>query len=538
MPFLLSFETIAFAIPVNRIPILLCGESLTMVSLVHCRAFAGLTEDLDSRHAQGDTHRSHTLSLVNLDRHRAIITRMRKQFIRTIFPFLDLPGELRAIIYEFCIDVSATQTIIDRYYRKATAELNEHPHKKITDVEAPLIYTRCSAIFLINRFIFTEATFYLRKRSLIFDHGLLDLKDITDFISPALFRNVRAITITDAGHDLFQSNMLSPSWLGYVVLIEQVADLLAAGDHHLHHLTISFESPGMLPHVSLCWNARFACGFRDTLRRACDALLRVHNIGRVTLIGFPPTIAEYLKPRMEGPALNFLDLPTELRLQIYSHCADWSDVSRQLARTMARWTDKSQCPPYPPRTTPTILRLNRQISAQALDVLRKKPLIIACPARHDMRNQQLVPNMLRFITPLTLCHVRHLIIHVDGWEWIYSLEDLLSVFAFGHDSGGGGAGAKAPHLETFHLRFRDALKSRFLAHPLQRYPDHTLHRCIGKLAAVRGMQLVKFEGDLPACYMEPLVQLMCMNGEVGGKVPTLMAMQGDGMVVPVDGDDD
>lgn len=127
---------------------------------------------------------------------------------------------------------------------------------------------------------------------------------------------------------------------------------------------------------------------------------------------------------------------------------------------------------------------------------------------------------------------------MDGWEWIYSLEDLLSVFAFGHDSGGGGAGAKAPHLETFHLRFRDALKSRFLAHPLQRYPDHTLHRCIGKLAAVRGMQLVKFEGDLPACYMEPLVQLMCMNGEVGGKVPTLMAMQGDGMVVPVDGDDD
>lgn len=372
---------------------------------------------------------------------------------------------------------------------------------------------------------------------------MLDLKDVTDFIAPGLFRNVRAITITDAGHDLFQPNMLSPSWLGYVVLIEQVAGLLAVADHHLQYFTISFKNPGILPHISLCWNAPFACGFRDTMRRACEALRRVHNIGHVTLVGFPPKLAEFLKPRMEGPALNFLDLPMELRLQIYGHCVDWSDVSIQLARTIARWEDRSQCPPYPPRTTPTILRLNRQIAVEALDVLRKKPLVIVCPARHDIQNQRLVPNILRFITPLTLRHVRHLVVHVNGWEWIYSLDDLLPVFASdgAATADGGGVGTKIHCLETFQLRFCDALKSRFLAQPHQSYPDQTLHRCIGKLATIRGMRMVKFEGDLPTCYTEPLAQLMRMNyGEAAGTLPALMAIQADGAVVPVNdhADDD
>lgn len=70
----------------------------------------------------------------------------------------------------------------------------------------------------------------------------------------------------------------------------------------------------------------------------------------------------------------FLHLPREIRDHIYDLCADWNDAIRILAR---RNNCSSLCvPPGLPSSasTPTVLLLNHQINAEALQILEKKPL--------------------------------------------------------------------------------------------------------------------------------------------------------------------
>lgn len=445
---------------------------------------------------------------------------------------MKLPAEIRNLIYDHSIDVSAAQNIIDRYYQGLRNT------QSVSTIEAPLIYSKCPAIFLINRQIYAEASVLVKKCELTFKHGLLDLLTIKDFAPVSLFRNVSSITVNDTGHPLLKSNILTASWMGYVTLIEQLADILKDG-HRLKNLTISLADKELIPHVTTCMTADYACGFRDTALRACEALRVVRNVGNVTLAGFPQPLAQQLKARMESAPVNFLDLPRELRDYIYAEALDWSDISKQLVRAVFEWTDKTSPPPYPKRSTPTILLLNKQVTAEALPVLRAKPLTIVCPRDHGMQRQDQVPNMLHFITRSTLAHVQHLVLKLESWEWIHSLDYVLPVFAatslhpsypiiLGHRTS----------LKTVHFHFEDDLKRRFLADANQHYPDHQLHTSLGGLAKMRGLKKITFSGDLPACYTAPMAQIMQMPPSVDdANLPPLMAIKGTGTVVSVDDGD-
>ena len=229
---------------------------------------------------------------------------------------------------------------------------------------------------------------------------------------------------------------------------------------------------------------------------------------------------------MESPPLTLLSLPRELRDQIYSECADWSDTTQQLLRTLAEWVHKDKAPPYTKRTTPTILLLNKQITREAMPVLRKKPLTLACPKDHGMREQNEVPNMLRLISKCTLANVQHLVVKLESWEWIYSLDHLLPHLA------------KSTNLKTFHILFKDHLRPRFLADQSQQYPDATLHTTLVALAKIRGLNSAIFEGDLPACYTAPLAQIMqSPTSSVADTLPKLRALKGDGTTVELKDED-
>ena len=47
-----------------------------------------------------------------------VITRSYTHHVRSTFLFLDLPAEIRNLIYEFVIDVTPAQRLIDRYYHE------------------------------------------------------------------------------------------------------------------------------------------------------------------------------------------------------------------------------------------------------------------------------------------------------------------------------------------------------------------------------------------------------------------------------------
>jgi len=190
---------------------------------------------------------------------------------RSLFPFLHLPAEIRNLIYHFAIDITAAQKLIDRYYQLC---------KGVDDLQtvgAPIVWSKPPTILLINRQIHAEATFVLKKRGLVFDHGLLDLADITEFVPKGLLRTVSSITVTDAGHGLFPRNIAMHSWIGYMTLIEQLGDVLSQG-HNLNNLTINLADDDLVPHVTACWNAAYYCFYRDSLRRALNSLRAVHSI--------------------------------------------------------------------------------------------------------------------------------------------------------------------------------------------------------------------------------------------------------------------
>ncbi|KAK0264406.1 hypothetical protein LTS09_001884 [Friedmanniomyces endolithicus] len=495
------------------------------------------------------------LSNLNLKRRR--LTRYQERQIRSVFRFLNLPGELKNIIYEYCIDVTAAQHILQRYYGSIRDCTN------LAAIEAPLVWSRTPTIFLINKQIFAEASFFVRKRSLTFDHGLLDLVDITDFVSKNLFRTVSSITINDSGHPLFQHNILAASWIGYTSLVGQIGEILSKG-HHLKTFTLSLTDDGLVSHVTKCWNKGNVCGFRDSLLKACESLRAVRRVGLVTFRGLPEPLSSELKARMESTPIYFLDLPSEIRNAIYAEALDWSDINKQLVRTMGLWSDKRMNPPYPTRTTPGVLLANRQISTEAQDILRRKPLTLTFPRNHGMQKQDHVPNMLRFIRPATLLKVEHLVLELNSWEWIYSLDHFLPVFASPTLPTTAAASdptiptnrtstltlthhtllhhpitttprAGTPALKTLYIHFTDALKARFLVGTTQQYPDDTLHASLSHLAKLRGLEQVAFTGDLPECYTAPLAQIMMMP--VAGasvELPRLRAVKASGEMVAVD----
>ena len=251
----------------------------------------------------------------------------------------------------------------------------------------------------------------------------------------------------------------------------------------------------------------------------------IRGVGNVILEGIPEDIAIVLKACMESkPPVTFQNLPLELREQIYDHAMDWSDVSVKLAKTLATWSDKSKPPTYPQLTTPTVLLLNHQIYDEAIEVLHKKTLNIICPVKHSMQKVDQVPDITRFISTNTLQKVTKLNLVLESWEWMYALEKLLPVLAAKHN------------LTYFELTFFDSLKERFLTAGVHAYPDSTLHLALSGLAKIRGVKEVTIRGDLPDCYIVPLIQIM--QTATGMSIVLKMeALTGNGMVVELDDSD-
>ena len=365
---------------------------------------------------------------------------------------------------------------------------------------------------------------FLQKCSATFEHGLFDARDVNAVVSENVLRNLSSLTITDKGHPLLERKILCQSWHGYIRLFENLARILA-GRHTLKELTISLTDQGLKLHFDQCWERDWSCGFRESLNKAFEAMKNIRGVDNVILEGIPEEIAIALKSSMEAkPPVTFQELPREMRDLIYYHAMDWSDVSVKLAKTLATWTDKSKPPTYPQLTTPTVLLLNHQIHDEAIEVLHKKTLNIICPVKHSMQKVDQVPDITRFISTNTLQKVTKLNLVLESWEWMYALEKLLPVLAAKHN------------LTYFELTFFDSLKERFLTAGVHAYPDSTLHLALSGLAKIRGVKEVTIRGDLPDCYIVPLIQIM--QTATGMSIVLKMeALTGNGMVVELDDSD-
>lgn len=308
-------------------------------------------------------------------------------------------------------------------------------------------------------------------------------------------------------------------------IIVQLSNILSSG-HRLKNFTINLDDQGLALHTEGCWDSNNKCDFRDHIKEAFDHLRKIRNVPCVTLTGIPDSFARELKARMESKPKLFVDLPGEIKNQIYELCADPSDLNAQLMRTMSDWQDRKQPPPYPKRTTPTILLLNKTIYKEAVSIIRRKTLNITFPLDQSMQTLAEIPNMLGFISGKTLSHFEHVSIKVESWEWVYSLDHLLLALSRKHN------------LKSFSFYLKDHLKTQFVATLTKKYPDQTLHLCLGNLAKIRGVEKVTIEGDLPEVYSKPMMEIMQTSANSTDTLPTIQAVRGNGEVVDADVDDE
>lgn len=291
------------------------------------------------------------------------------------------------------------------------------------------------------------------------------------------------------------------------------------------------------------------------MRDALNSLRAIRAVKKITLQGLPEPVAMELKAHMQSEAVTFFSLSRELRNVIYDHAADWSEVSTAISKSLIHWTPKSPSPASNPTTsTPTILLLNRQITAEACKILYKKPLNLFLPVNQNITVDHLAPNLLQFIRGATLKKVQHLSLRIDSWEWLHvfdpdfarlaalsttthpyisaSLHQALAEAALDKDSSQHTFAASLTGLATLKFDFRDATKERFTGVPGQSYPDSTLHESLAWLGRLKGLQEVVFEGDLPACYTAPLrKRLLGINR---GEKLYVMVGGGEGRVVEVE----
>ena len=421
------------------------------------------------------------------------------------------------MIYELSIDLRGIEKYFDRYYKKLK---HSHPGSRITP---PRLKCKTPTVLLLNRQFFAEAVSLLSKKAVSFHHGLLGLPYVYEVVSEQVLQKLSSITITTKGHPILKKNIKSESWYGYMDLIADLSIILAK-DHKLKTLTIDFEDKALERHTTLCWDGSNKCDFRDHMKEAFNSLRSIRGVGCVTLTGIPSPLTLELKARMESKPKSFLDLPGEIRNQIYDDCADWLDASTQLARTMKAWTDHNKPIPYPTKTTPTVLLLNKQIYDEAISVIHSKPLNLVFPSDNMMQKQTDTPLICRFISEETLLKVKHLSIRLEEWEWMYSMQELIPVFFDEKHS-----------LETLHIYFYDRLKNDFLGVHPKKYPDGTLHDCLQGLSGIRGVRNVSFGGDLPDVYTSQMIKLMQRpNDDPNTLVPPFKAVRGDGAIVYAD----
>ncbi|KAJ9669805.1 hypothetical protein H2201_000191 [Coniosporium apollinis] len=147
-------------------------------------------------------------------------------------------------------------------------------------------------------------------------------------------------------------------------------------------------------------------------------------------------------------ASPFLRLAQEIRDMIYSYVADWNEINAGMkeflnvrleagreeflnfdANVLKSYHDK-----LPTRTTPTIPLLCRQITFEALDVLRKKPLILSQAPLYYPRdtccaNYKCSYGLENFMTETTFQNVKTLVISLNNTSIFNRLRDWVALLS-------------------------------------------------------------------------------------------------------------
>jgi hypothetical protein len=399
------------------------------------------------------------------------------------FRFLDLPLEIRERTYQYALSLS--------FYDKA--------HKARLAKRTAAALRQCN-VLLMNRQTSQEAQSRIASTpitlsygleleepvDLMFDHENPGLESVQNFFPPSRLRETKQLTISDAGFREVKRNALTKEhFFGLSRLLRNVAEICREG-HMLQSIYISFRSQLVKEYIDQLATSEDA---QVWMYEVINSLREIRGIGkgRVTLdleIQHPDTTKQQLISTMESPHHGLLSLPKHLRQKIYSYALDFNDATKQLREdSMASLT----------LTTPTMLLLNRQISAEVMPCIREVPLKISANPSQEFFG------LGDCISTDTLRHIKHISVHVQRANHLVSIaKELVRSWTMGM------ATSFCPHLVSFELHYHEPGLRRYCLERLEAYPPPDIAEAMELLGKVRMVQEVKITGTLPRCYTDAI----------------------------------
>lgn len=147
--------------------------------------------------------------------------------------------------------------------------------------------------------------------------------------------------------------------------------------------------------------------------------------------------------------MNILELPFEIRCQIYTYVLDWPDLNasfriansqcKKLASLCSSSRDPPTCSiskPWVERlTVPNIPLLNRQITAEAQKFLYQKPLVLDSPPPFSAQLGKPM-DITDFISESPLQRARFVILEMDleNHDWLKTVDTLVDVWCVNNQS--------------------------------------------------------------------------------------------------------
>ncbi|KAK7541140.1 uncharacterized protein J3D65DRAFT_665867 [Phyllosticta citribraziliensis] len=411
---------------------------------------------------------------------RSILTRSKAALMRTQFPFLLLPAELRNVVYELALDFEGVVRTVNKHYEAHVQDVG-YMHWK--DLSTP-------GILMANKQISREALYVLHRQTLTIPHSTTPNTHITDIACRALLQNVRKVNITrDLRHG---ENHIWCDLLEFFQIIRSAVEVWNE-DHHLQELTIDLNAAGVMSHLNTCPQSG-RCYFLDEIKMLMETIQTLRGIKKVTIGGFLALHAHHALDLMKLPPAYLLKIPEQVRQRILGFVLDWNDADRALVRAnraVGAPGSERLSRMEPPITTPSIVLTNQQLSKEADMFLKVKPLTISAPPPRSTAPGTKIDN---FITKTTLQQVRHLRLNIHSHgsrntlqDWKYLFSELAEYLKVRHS------------LHTLHINIMDgewvrAASRKESLWPSDWYGLSVLRSITSQRMSERKLQRVTWEG--------------------------------------------
>lgn len=391
---------------------------------------------------------------------------------------------------------------IDRFLGKYIQDCASGKHKDPTKAPEPRLKLVTPHMLLINRQIYTESVRFLRRKPLVFSHGLLGF-DLTSLIGEMTLLAVPHIIMTDTGHNP-QDTTIHRNLEGFRALARGLMYFLRTKERALQKFEINLDDPATNDHIVDCY-ATLPTNYNCDRRRTCNIIYQslkcLRDIPSVSVRGWlPDLIARDLERLMTSPRNPLVELPEHIRIKIYKMVADWNEVGDAIVRyntpTGPRRSEQ------PRLYTPNVFLVDRTTWSEAVRVMWETPFTLdltgtAKPGHDDF---------FRYISPHLALRIRHLRLNIKHWSWLKLLGQIVKFMRLNRHV-----------LTSLELHFEDAVIEPVCRRLRRYYPTNDLAEMFLPLYALRGLEDVMITGSLPECFTAPLARTMQLGRDDEGE---------------------